>query len=194
MSNATKILVPLLEGFEEIEAITIIDVLRRAELPVVVAGDRAGPVRGAHGVDVSAEVALSDVRAAELRAIVLPGGMPGAQNLAENPRVQGLIKEVAGAGGTTAAICAAPWALATAGVHAGRTVTCYPGFQDKLKGGTFVEDRVVIDGPVITSRGPGTALEFALTLVGRFAGRDRERELTEGMLAVRSQPVREAAR
>ncbi len=194
MSNATKILVPLLAGFEEIEAITIIDVLRRAELPVVVAGDRAGPVRGAHGVDVSAEVALSDVRAAELRAIVLPGGMPGAQNLAENPRVQGLIKEVAGAGGTTAAICAAPWALATAGVHAGRTVTCYPGFQDKLAGGTFVEDRVVVDGPVITSRGPGTALEFALTLVGRFAGRDRERELTEGMLAVRSQPVREAAR
>jgi 4-methyl-5(b-hydroxyethyl)-thiazole monophosphate biosynthesis len=190
MSKHT-VAVPLVEGFEEIEALTIIDVLRRADFTVLVAGDKPGPVRGAHGVDVTADTALAEVKAGTLSAIVLPGGMPGAKNLAENPRVQSLIKEVAAAGRITAAICAAPWALAAAGVHAGHQVTCYPGFQDKLKGGTFVEDRVVVDRTVVTSRGPGTALEFALTLVGLLAGRDLEQELARGMLAVRPAPAHE---
>jgi protein deglycase len=177
-----EILVPLVEGFEEIEALTIIDVLRRADLPVIIGGDEVGPVRGAHGVDVHAEVPLAEVQPGDLRMIVLPGGMPGAKHLAENPRVQKLIREVAAGGGTTAAICAAPWALAAAGVHTGHKMTCYPGFEDKLKGATFVEERVVVDGTVVTSRGPGTAMEFALTLVGLLVGKDKQAELARGML------------
>jgi 4-methyl-5(b-hydroxyethyl)-thiazole monophosphate biosynthesis len=140
---------------------------------------------------VHAEIALAEVQAADLRMIVLPGGMPGAAHLAENPRVQRLLRDVAAAGGTTAAICAAPWALAVAGVHKDHQVTCYPGFQDKVKGATFVEDRVVVDGTVVTSRGPGTAMEFALTLVGLVAGREREQQLAGDLLAVRPAPARE---
>jgi 4-methyl-5(b-hydroxyethyl)-thiazole monophosphate biosynthesis len=116
--------------------------------------------------------------------------MPGSSHLAEHPRVQTLLQEVSRADGYTCAICAAPIALASAGVHAGKTVTCYPGFQSLLEGGTFVEDRVVVDGKVATSRGPGTALEFALTLVGMLAGPDAEEGLEEQMLVARTQTAR----
>jgi len=185
-----KVLVPLLEGFEEIEAVTIIDVLRRGDVAVIVGGERAGAARGAHDIQIQTDVALDEVDVSTLRMIVLPGGMPGSANLAEHPRVQSLLREMAEAGGYTCAICAAPIALAAAGVHAGKTVTCYPGFQSRLEGGTFVEDRVVVDGKVVTSRGPGTALEFALTLVGILSGPETEARLAEQMLVSRGQPAR----
>jgi len=185
-----KVLVPLLDGFEEIEAVTIIDVLRRAEVAVVIGGDRVGAVRGAHGIEIGADAALEDIEASTLRMIVLPGGMPGSANLAQHPTVQALLTKLAQAGGYTCAICAAPMALAAAGVHVGKTVTCYPGFQSQLEGGEFVEDRVVVDGKVATSRGPGTALEFALTLVGMLAGADAEARLEEQMLVARSESAR----
>lgn len=177
-----KVLVPLLEGFEEIEAVTIIDVLRRADVSVTVAGNAAGPVRGAHGVWVVADEALDDVRADDFEMMVLPGGMPGAVNLAEHPRVQALLGEVAGAGHYTAAICAAPIALAAASLHQGKRYTCYPGFQQRIQGGTFSEDRVVIDGKLVTSRGPGTALEFALELVRLLRDDATAERLRAGML------------
>ena len=177
-----NVLVPLLPGFEEIEAITIIDVLRRAEVNVRVASTRVGPVKGAHEIDVVADTALEDVAAEHLDMIVLPGGMPGASNLARDPIVQRLVKELAAAGKFTCAICAAPIALAAAGVHRGKRVTCYPGFEDKLEGGTHVAERVVVDGTVVTSRGPGTALEFALTLVELLRGKVVRGELAKGML------------
>ena len=179
------ILVPLLPGFEEIEAVTVIDVLRRAELPVRVGGREVGPVRGSHGIEVYAEVALAEVDPASLQMVALPGGMPGAANLAEDPTVQSLVRALAGAGDYTAAICAAPMALAAAGVHEGKKVTCYPGFESHLDGAEVVEDRVVVDGKVVTSRGPGTALEFALSLVGLLAGSEREAALERGMLVRR---------
>lgn len=185
-----KILVPLLEGFEEIEAITIVDVLRRAGLPVVIGGDIIGPVVGSHGIRVEAEVELGRIEPGWLRAIVLPGGMPGSSNLAKHEVVLQLLKQVAAAGGYTCAICAAPIALASAGVHAGKTVTSYPGFQGLLGGADYAEDRVVVDGKVITSRGPGTALEFSLTLVGVLAGEETEAKLQDGMLAHRVGPAR----
>lgn len=183
-------LVPLLEGFEEIEAVTIIDVLRRAEVPVIVAGDQAGPVRGSHGIAIEAEVALAHVRAESLAMIALPGGMPGAAHLAEHPVVQRLIRELAGSGKHTCAICAGPMALGAAGVLEGKTTTCYPGFEKRLTGARVVEDRVVVDGKVVTSRGPGTALEFALTLAGVLAGPDKEAALEKGMLVRRAEPAR----
>lgn len=190
MANRGSVLVPLLEGFEEIEAVTLIDVLRRAEVPVIVAGDQAGPVRGSHGIAIHAETALADVRADGLAMIALPGGMPGAAHLAENAIVQRLIRELADRGQYTCAICAGPMALGAAGVLEGKTATCYPGFEERLTGARAVEDRVVVDGKVITSRGPGTALELALTLAGILAGPDREASLAKGMLVHRPEPAR----
>ncbi len=168
--TTTNILVPLLDGFEEIEAITIIDVLRRAELAVTIAGDKAGPVRGSHDIHVTADVSLDDVRADDYEMVVLPGGLPGATNLKADDRVQALLKQVSAAGNYTAAICAAPIALAAAGLHQGKRYTCYPGFEQQIAGGEHASDRVVVDGTLVTSRGPGTALEFGLALVRLLRG------------------------
>jgi protein deglycase len=180
--NETTVVVPLLPGFEEIEAVTIIDVLRRAELRVLVASTAPGPVRGSHDVEVVADSALASIAPEAVDMIALPGGMPGAANLARDPEVQRLLRDLAAAGKYTCAVCAAPIALAAAGVHRGKRVTCYPGFESKLEGGTTVEDRVVVDGTVVTSRGPGTALEFALTLVEILRGKTARAELAKRML------------
>jgi 4-methyl-5(b-hydroxyethyl)-thiazole monophosphate biosynthesis len=178
-----QIVVPLVPGFEEIEAITILDVLRRAELTVLAAGAEVGPVRGAHGIEVVADTAWSNLPpVADIGMVVLPGGMPGAKNLATDSRVQTLLKDVAQRGGYTAAICAAPIALAAAGLLRGKRATCYPGFEKDLGGASFCDDPVVIDGTVVTSRGPGTALLFALTLVEILRGEPEAERLGFGML------------
>ena len=191
MTTRGSVLVPLLDGFEEIEAVTIIDVLRRAGVRVIVAGERPGPVRGSHDISVVAEVALADVAGDDLAMIALPGGMPGAAHLAEHPVVQRLIRETHDRDKYTAALCAGPMALGTAGVLAGKTATCYPGFEDRLTGARVVDDRVVVDGKVVTSRGPGTALELALTLVGILAGPEQEAALAQGMLVARAAAARQ---
>lgn len=179
------VLIPLMPGFEETEAVTLIDVLRRGELRVIVAADAVGPVRGAHDISVSADHALDRVAGAELDMIVLPGGMPGAKHLAEHARVQALIKELAAAGKITAAICAAPIALAAAGVHRGVQMTCYPGFEGKLDGARLTEQKVVIDGNIVTSRGPATAMELGLALVELAAGAPKAAKVREALLADR---------
>jgi 4-methyl-5(b-hydroxyethyl)-thiazole monophosphate biosynthesis len=181
--NAT-VVVPLLPGFEEIEAVAIIDVLRRAEVRVLVASTAPGPVRGSHDIELAADTALADVMADAVDMIALPGGMPGAAHLARDPEVQRLVRELAAAGKFTCAVCAAPIALAAAGVHRGKRVTCYPGFEDQLAGGTVVADRVVVDGTLVTSRGPGTAVEFALELVALLRGQTARAELARRMLVV----------
>ena len=181
---STRVLVPLAEGFEEIEAITIVDVLRRGGVEVVTAslGDRT--VTGAHGIKVGADTTLD--RADEVggfNAIVLPGGLPGAEHLRDDPRVRAAIESMIGRGGTVAAICAAPIALEAAGVLGGRRATAYPGFETQLVSAVETPtDRVVEDGPIITSRGPGTALEFATALVERFVDKETADGLREGML------------
>ncbi len=160
--------------------------LRRADLPVVVASDAPGPVEGSHGIAVSADVGFGDVDVESLVMIALPGGLPGAKHLAAHAEVQRIVKALAASDQFTAAICAAPMALAAAGVHAGKKVTSYPGFDSYMKGcGSYVEDRVVVDGRVVTSRGPGTALEFALTLVSLLRGADVAHQLQDGMLVRR---------
>jgi len=178
----TRVLVPLAPGFEEIEAVTIIDVLRRAGLDVTTAslGDTA--VRGAHDIVVNADTTLDDT-AGPFDAVVLPGGMPGAAHLRDDQRVRTLLCDVVAAGGTAAAICAAPIALEAAGLLKGRRATAYPGFGDQLvSAAARVDDRVVIDGPIVTSAGPGTALEFATALVERFVSKETADRLREGML------------
>jgi 4-methyl-5(b-hydroxyethyl)-thiazole monophosphate biosynthesis len=177
------VVVPLARGFEEIEAITIVDVLRRAGETVVLAGLAPGPCAGAHGIAVTPDCSIDEIDGASVRMVVLPGGMPGATTLRDDPRVVRLLQAAAKAGAFTAAICAAPIALAKAGLHTGRRVTSYPGFGNELGGATYVEDRVVVDGKVVTSRGPGTALEFALTLVKLLKDERSAKELKAAMLA-----------
>lgn len=177
------VVVPLADGFEEIEAITIIDVLRRAGEDVATAGLKPGPCTGSHGISVTPDCRIEDVDPAALRMVVLPGGMPGASTLRDDPRVMKLLQSASANGAFTAAICAAPIALARAGLHAGRRITSYPGFAKDLAGGTYVEDRVVVDGKVVTSRGPGTAIEFALTLVKLLKNEKVSNEVKAAMLA-----------
>lgn len=183
----TRVLVPLAEGFEEIEAVTVIDVLRRADLDVRVAGLEPGPVTGSHGIPITPDAALEEVPADWPDAIVLPGGMPGTVALREDERVLGHVRRLSGAGRTTAAICAAPTVLAAAGVEAGRDLTSHPSVRAELGSARVVADEAVVrSGHVVTSQGAGTAMEFALALVADLVSEDRSRQLAEAMVVGRS--------
>ena len=175
-----RVLVPLAEGFEEIEAITIIDVLRRASIDVVTAALGELVVRGSHGIAVAADARLDDVGSGNFDAVVLPGGMPGSRHLRDDERVLGIVRRLARENKLVAAICAAPIALEAAGVLAGKRATSYPG--NELPSARYAEERVVTDGSLVTSRGPGTALEFALTLVERLSGPEAAQKLRAGMI------------
>ena len=165
-----RVLVPLAEGFEELEAVTIIDVLRRAGIDVVVASLGESPVAGSHGIRIAADTPLAALAEQEFDMIAMPGGMPGADHLKKDARIAQLIHRLREQGKPVAAICAAPMVLAAAGVLDGRRATSYPGFLKDAKQTTVVEDAVVSDGGIITSRGPGTALDFALALVAELRG------------------------
>jgi 4-methyl-5(b-hydroxyethyl)-thiazole monophosphate biosynthesis len=173
-------LVLLADGFEEIEAVTIVDVLRRAEVAVTTAALGKSPVTGAHGIALVADRALDGLSVADFDAVVLPGGMPGSRHLKEDARVLSLLRQAMSTQKTVAAVCAAPIALEAAGVLAGRRATSYPGHE--LPSASYSEERVVIDGNLVTSRGPGTALEFALALVEKLAGADVKERLARAML------------
>lgn len=169
MAEKKKVLVLLAEGFEEIEAVTVIDVLRRAEIEVTSASLNGTQVKGSHGIALEADATLDDVEEQMFDAVVLPGGMPGARHLRESHAVLNLIREAAHKGKFVAAICAGPTALDVAGVLKGRRATSYPGHE--LTSADYVEgEPVVVDGNIVTSRGPGTAFDFALKLVEKLAG------------------------
>lgn len=176
-----NVIVPLAEGFEEIEAVTIIDVLRRAGIGVTSVFLEKNPVIGSHAITVTADKSIDKVQSSDFGCIVLPGGMPGSSNLKKDARVVGLVREFAGNGKMTAALCAAPLVLGYAGVLAGKRATCYPGFEGDMTGATAVPDPVVRDGLVITGRGPGCAIPFALELVAAIAGAGAARGLSESM-------------
>jgi 4-methyl-5(b-hydroxyethyl)-thiazole monophosphate biosynthesis len=169
-------------GFEEIEAITIVDVLRRAEFDVLMTGVGGTSVTGANGITVSMDRAIGDLSIADLDAVVLPGGIPGSENLAESAAVRELLQAATAADKHVGAICAAPIALGAAGLSAGRRLTCYPGFEDRVTGGTMTGTRVAIDGKLITGKGPGAALDFSLALVAEFGQPETAAALREGML------------
>lgn len=168
-----RVLIPLADGCEELEAVTLIDLLRRAGLEVVTAGLHSRGAQGAHGIGLAADTTLDAVASGEFDLVVLPGGEPGATALRDDARVAALLKRHAAAGKWVAAICAAPKALAAAGLLDGKRATSYPGYLDKTPAPNmkYVEQPVVIDGKVVTSRGPGTAMEFALTLIEQLLGR-----------------------
>lgn len=178
-----RVLVPLAQGCEELEAVTIVDLLRRAGIEVVTAGLDDRPVTASRGVKLIPDVALDAVVDDIFDMIVLPGGLPGADHLDRDRRVQALLKSHAERGAVTAAICAAPKVLASAGLLDGRSATSYPGVIDgmHLPATKVLEDAVVVDGKVVTSRGPGTAMDFALTLIELLLGSE-QRERVEGPL------------
>ncbi|NJD30722.1 MAG: DJ-1/PfpI family protein [Gammaproteobacteria bacterium] len=162
-----RVLVPLAQGFEEVEAVTIVDLLRRAGIEVRTASLAGSQVTGSHGITLAADMLLDDAVAADYDMIVLPGGMPGSDHLKKDARVVALLRQFAAEGRFTAAICAAPGVLAHAGLLDGREATSFPGFlrDDSAPGLRLSEAAVVVDGKVVTSRGPGTAIEFSLALI-----------------------------
>ena len=181
-----KVLVPLAPGFEEIEALTIVDVLRRAGVEVVVAGLQPGAVVGAHDISIVPDMPLDDVNAGDFDAIVLPGGQPGTDNLNADQRVHDLLKKCAAKDKLIGAICAAPIVLATAGLLNGKKVTCYPSYSGRLDGGIHDNSPVVCDGNIITSQGPGTAIPFGLALAARLNDSSHADEVAKAMLVQKS--------
>ena len=177
-----EVCVLLTEGFEEIEAVTIIDVLRRAGVSTTTLGVGGTTVRGSHGITLQADASLAERHAHPWDVVVLPGGMPGSARLRDDADVQSLLKTQSARGGRVAAICAAPIALAAAGLLEARKATCYPTFADQLAGADYQTTEVVVDGQVTTSRGVGTALPFALSLVRQLQGDAMAAELGEKML------------
>jgi len=176
-----SVLVPLAQGCEELEAITVVDLLRRAGVSVVTAGLDDKPVRASRGMVLVPDTTLDEALKQEYDMVVLPGGLPGADHLDSDPRIRGLIKEMADKGRYTAAICAAPKVLASTGVLEGKRVTSFPGALDAFDGLDYRSDPVVQDGKLITSRGPGTAMDFALTLIENLVGKDRRDEVEAGL-------------
>lgn len=161
-----RVLVPIADGSEEMELITIVDILRRAEIDVVVASLTGDPITASRSTRIIPDVALDEVKDFEFDLIVLPGGLPGADHLDNDERVHAILKRNVAEGRYVGAICAAPRVLAHAGLLEGKRVTAYPGFLDNIAPGvSSTGEAVERDGNIITSRGPGTAVDFALTLV-----------------------------
>jgi len=176
-----KVLIPLAPGCEELEAVTIIDLLRRAGIDVVSAGLDDQPVKASRGVVLLPDTTLDHALAQEFDMLVLPGGQPGTNNLKADPRIVALLQKMARAGKYTCAICAAPAVLAAAGLLDGKQATCYPGSLDNARNVTLNAAPVVKDGNIITSRGPGTAMDFALELVETLAGKAKRDEVEAGL-------------
>ncbi|PWG63424.1 DJ-1 family glyoxalase III [Sediminicurvatus halobius] len=170
-------LVPIAPGSEELEAVTVIDLLRRAGVAVTVAGLGDGPIEASRGVRLLPDRTLAEAATEDFDLVVLPGGGPGAQALAADPNLQTLLRRHAEAGAWLGAICAAPSILAGAGLLAGRSATSFPGWLDEVADVDYREDPVVVDGRIVTSRGPGTAMDFALRLIELVCGREKAEEV-----------------
>jgi 4-methyl-5(b-hydroxyethyl)-thiazole monophosphate biosynthesis len=175
------VLVPLAQGCEELEAVTIIDILRRAGIQTVSAGLDAQPVRASRGTMLVPDTTLDEALKHSFDMVVLPGGQPGTNNLKADKRIIALVQRMAQQDRHVAAVCAAPSVLASAGVLDGRHATSFPGSLDEYPRVMQKQEAVVEDGKVITSRGPGTAMDFALTLVERLAGHARRLEVEAGL-------------
>ncbi|MDH5710175.1 MAG: DJ-1/PfpI family protein [Gammaproteobacteria bacterium] len=174
MSHA---LVPLAQGCEELEAITITDLLVRAGIEVTTAGLDNQPVTASRGTRIIPDTNIDTVKNNLFDLVVLPGGLPGANHLRDDPRIQAILKHHAASNKWLAAICAAPRALAAAGLLDNKKVTCYPGSLSDYPELNIQTTAIEIDGNIITSRGPGTAMDFALTLIEQLKGKEKRAEI-----------------
>ena len=179
-----KVLVLLAPGFEEIETVTPVDILRRSGARVVLAGLSEGPIEGSRGVFFLSDCTLGEVDINEYDLVILPGGLNGTINLQNDERVLRLLKSMNSRGKLIAAICAAPTVLQSAGILDNRSFTSHPSVKHKFNKVNYSEDRVMVDGNLITSRSPGTALEFALKLVEILFGQKRMETINKGVLAM----------
>ncbi len=177
------VLIPLADGCEELEAVTLIDLLRRARIHVTTASLKDAPVHCSRGTVLLADRLLDEVMQENFDLMVLPGGLPGADNLNNDPRISQLLKRLQAAGSHIGAICAAPKILVTHGLANGHRLTAYPGSLSALDTSavTLTGNPVETDGKLITSRGPGTAMDFALHLIETLAGKSMRNEVEAGL-------------
>ena len=177
------ILVFLADGFEEIEAITPIDVLRRAGLNVqTVSVMDKQTVSGAHGIPVVADKMFADIHLEDAEMLLLPGGLPGATNLDAHQGLSNMIMAFASEEKPLSAICAAPLVFGNRGLLQGKKATCYPGFESYLTGAEYTAALVETDGNFITAKGPGAAMDFAFAIVEKYCGVEKVNELKSGMM------------
>ncbi|MBL7077817.1 MAG: DJ-1/PfpI family protein [Kiritimatiellae bacterium] len=178
-----RALIPLADGVEEMEAVIVADTLRRARWEVVLAGLKPGVVTASRGVKLQPDTTWADIDPATFDILVLPGGAGGATHLASDSRVTEALHAFRAADKWIAAICAAPAVvLHAAGITLARRATCYPGMEAGLQGTDWQNERVVVDDQIVTSRGPGTSFEFALTLIRLIDGDEAANEVASGML------------
>ena len=183
-----KALVLMAEGFEEIELTSIVDILRRGGVTVTIAGLKDGLITGSRGIKMQPDVTLDGLKEI-YDIIILPGGSPGYVNLGNDRRVIDLVKRYNAEGKIVAAICAGPSVLVKAGVLGGKKVTIFKGMENELKNAVYVDKTVVVDGNILTSQGPGTAMEFALELLKRLTGEKKAQEIQEKLLYRSVQPI-----
>ena len=178
-----RVSVLLADGFEEIEALTVVDLLRRAKVYVdTVSITDEYTVRGAHGIPVQTEDLFDETDLSETDMIVLPGGMPGTTNLGAHSGVRKAVKGFYDEGKYVAAICAAPTVLSDLGILKGKRATCYPAMEEELQGALLTGTAVAVDGNIITSQGVGTAIEFALQLIEILEGRKKALEIGQSIV------------
>lgn len=181
--NMSRAAIFLADGFEEIEGLTVVDVLRRAQIDIaMVSISSEKSVKGAHGITVLADALLSEVDKDAFDMLILPGGMPGTKNLGASRELAELLKRANAEQKGIAAICAAPSVLGDLGFLKRRKAVCYPGFEERLSGAEVLDKPVVTDGHITTSRGMGTAIPFALELTARLAGREEAKRIAESII------------
>ena len=179
----SKVYVFLAEGFEEIEGLTVVDLLRRAKIDTeMVSIMETKQVKGSHGIEVTADCLFADRDYADASVLVLPGGMPGTLNLGNHEGLCELLKKHYGEKKMIAAICAAPSVFGQLGFLNGRIATCYPGFESKLEGAIILSTKVAVDGNVTTSKGLGTAIDFSLKLIEQLTDLNTAMEISEGIM------------
>ncbi len=178
-----KVSIFLAQGFEEVEALTPIDLLRRAgaQVTIVSIGEER-TVTGAHGIAIGADALFDEMDFSQEALLVLPGGQPGTNNLKACGKLRELLADANEKGRLLAAICAAPMVFGDMGLLKGKKATCYPGCEEGLTGAEYVTDRVVVDGNITTSRGVGTAISFALSLIEQLFGKEKAEEIQKSII------------
>lgn len=169
----------LADGFEEIEALCCVDILRRAQIEIKTVGVGKTEIRGAHSIVVKSDISENEIKPDEITAVILPGGLGGTKNMNESETVKNTVKYAAEGGAYVCAICAAPSILGEMGLLRGKSATCYPGFEKSFEGADYTAAAVERDGRIITSKAMGTAYDFALEIVAALKGADKAQKVKE---------------